>query len=210
MIKKKRCARCEESKALDEFGVDNSKTAGVSRYCRGCMSDYHYGDGIKTSAIGSSRARYSDRVPVAASVGSSILGDLIGGKQALRTGSVLKHSHTPAPISKVELDNPIDCPCCRQAVRAPTVEMIVDRYSLTPIEARVLGAIWRGKGMPVITERIFTAMYIDDPDGGPSQSKMYLAFKVALCHLRKKIRGSGIDVINQGYRRGYRLIVGEN
>lgn len=104
----------------------------------------------------------------------------------------------------------LSCPCCQQPVAVPTLDILVDHYELTPIEARVLGAIWRGKGMPVITERIFSAMYIDDPDGGPSQSKMYLAFKVALCHLRKKIKGSGVDVLNVGYRRGYRLVIGAN
>lgn len=101
----------------------------------------------------------------------------------------------------------VSCPCCRQRVASPTLEIIVDHYGLTPLEARVLGAVWRGKGMPVMTERVFDAMYIDDPDGGPTPSKMYLAFKVALCHLRKKIEGSGVDVINVGYRRGYRLTI---
>lgn len=112
--------------------------------------------------------------------------------------------------NKKKLAHPIECPCCKQPVSVPTLEIIVDHYGLTPLEARVLGAIWRGRGMPVMTERVFDAMYIDDPDGGPTPSKMYLAFKVALCHLRKKIEGSGVDVINVGYRRGYRLSIGGN
>jgi hypothetical protein len=104
----------------------------------------------------------------------------------------------------------VSCPCCRQSVRTPTLEIVVDHYELTPLEKRVLEAVWRGKGMPVMTERIFDKMYEDDPNGGPTPSKMYLAFKVALCHLRKKIQGSGVDVENVGYRRGYRLVLGGN
>lgn len=105
---------------------------------------------------------------------------------------------------------PIKCPCCQSPVDVPSLEIVIDHYGLTPLEARVLGAIWRGKGMPVMAERVFDAMYADDPDGGPSPSKMYLAFKVALCHLRKKLRGSGISIENVGYRRGYRLNIGVN
>ncbi len=56
-------------------------------------------------------------------------------------------------------------------------------------------------------ERVFDVMYEDDPDGGPGQAKMYRAFKVALCHLRKKLKGSGIGIENVGYRAGYRLIM---
>lgn len=103
----------------------------------------------------------------------------------------------------------INCPCCRQKVSVPTLEIVIDHYGLTPLEARVLGAVWRGRGMPVMTERVFDAMYVDDPNGGPTPQKMYCAFKVALCHLRAKLEGSGISIENVGYRRGYRLVIGE-
>lgn len=102
------------------------------------------------------------------------------------------------------------CPCCGQAVNVPTVEIVIDVYGLTDFEAHILRAIWRGKGLPVKTERIFDAMYADDPDGGPSRTKMYDAFKVALCRLRKRIEGSGVSVENVGYRRGYRLVMRGN
>jgi len=102
------------------------------------------------------------------------------------------------------------CPCCGQAVEVPTIEIIVENYGVTDFEARILRAIWRGKGLPVQTERIFDAMYADDPDGGPSRTKMYDAFKVALCRLRKRIEGSGVSVENVGYRRGYRLMMRGN
>lgn len=103
----------------------------------------------------------------------------------------------------------IPCPCCSQTVDTPSLEIVVEHYGLRPAEARVLSAIWRGKGMPVQAERIFDVMYADDPDGGPSPSRMYSAFKVALCHIRQRLKGSGISIVNVGYRQGYRLILGE-
>jgi len=105
---------------------------------------------------------------------------------------------------------PVECPCCRQAVGIPTIEMIIDHYNVSALEARILRAVWRGKGHPVQTERIFDAMYADDPDGGPSLTSMYAALKGALHRLRRRIEGSGISIENAGYRRGYRLVIGEN
>jgi hypothetical protein len=110
----------------------------------------------------------------------------------------------PRPIERTDV---IRCPCCGHKVSSPTLEIVVDVYGVTPLEARILSAIWRGRGMPVQTERIFDAMYADDPDGGPSRVKMYAAFKVALHHLRRRISGSGIKVESAGYGRGYRLLV---
>ena len=102
----------------------------------------------------------------------------------------------------------ISCPCCRAPVRVPTLDIIVDHYGLAPVEAKILEAVWKGKGMPVMSERIFNNMYRDDPDSGPNPTKMYAAMKVGMSHLRKKIEGSGVGVENCGYRRGYRLIIG--
>lgn len=99
----------------------------------------------------------------------------------------------------------IDCPCCKQPVPVPTLDVVV-RYNVTPMEERILSAVWRGKGRPVPTSQIFDKMYADDPDGGPSQTKMYLAMKVALCHLRKKLEGSGVSIVNAGYAQGYQLV----
>lgn len=111
---------------------------------------------------------------------------------------------------KITLENPIPCPCCQQAVAAPTLEIVIDRFGLTSLEGKILTAIWKGRGMPVMTNRIFYYMYADDPDGGPENSKMYLSFKVALFHMRQKLAGSGIGIENVGYRLGYRLVIGSN
>ncbi|OHV25111.1 helix-turn-helix domain-containing protein [Rhizobium sp. RMa-01] len=115
-----------------------------------------------------------------------------------------------APGSKAApfgLAKPLVCPCCNQQVTAPSLEIVVDHYGITALEAKILSAVWRGKGHAIPTERIFDAMYIDDPDGGPSPAKMYASFKVALCHLREKLESSGIGIENVGYRRGYRLVM---
>ena len=106
-----------------------------------------------------------------------------------------------------ELVRPIECPCCRQSVSAPSLDIVISNYGVRPLEAKVLRAIWNGKGMPVQTERVFDAMYEDDPDGGPSYASMYSAFKVALCRLRGRLAGSGIGIETVGYRRGYRLVM---
>ena len=110
----------------------------------------------------------------------------------------------------IAMEKPIPCPCCQQAVAAPTLEIVIDHFDLTPQEARILRAVWKGKGLPVPNERIFDFIYEDDPDGGPSSTKMYLALKVSLCHMRKKLAGSGIGIANAGYRQGYRLVVGND
>ncbi|MEZ0170769.1 hypothetical protein [Microvirga sp. TS319] len=99
----------------------------------------------------------------------------------------------------------VPCPCCKQPVNAPSLDIVIDHYGLRPLEGRVLSAIWRGKGMPVMAERVFDIMYADAPDGGPEPSRMYAAFKVSLCHVRQKLKGSGISIESVGYRRGFRL-----
>lgn len=102
----------------------------------------------------------------------------------------------------------LDCPCCKRPVDVPTLDVIALRYRVTPYEQAILETVWRGKGRPVPTSKIFDAMYFDDPDGGPGQNKMYAAFKVALCRLRKKLKGSGVSVVNAGYGQGYQLVIG--
>lgn len=104
---------------------------------------------------------------------------------------------------------PVPCPCCGRAMTIPTLEVVCFTYGLSPLQSRILGAVWRGRGLPVSAERIFDAMYADDPEGGPELPKMYAAFKESLHRVRVKLNGSGIEIINSGYRKGYRLVMGD-
>lgn len=124
------------------------------------------------------------------------------------TASSMK-SASKAPTQVLRAGNGAKCPCCDQPVDVPTVAMIVDEWGLSPLQARILEAVWKGKGHPVSTEAIFASMYRDDADGGPTEGEMYLSFKVALHYLRVLLVGSGVGIKTVGYRRGYKLVITE-
>lgn len=105
------------------------------------------------------------------------------------------------------VEREVTCPCCGHPVYSPTLEMLVDALSISKDQATILSAVWRGKGMAVPTQRIFDAMYADDPNGGPSPECMYSALKMRLHRLREKLEGSGVAVEAVGYRRGYRIVM---
>lgn len=96
----------------------------------------------------------------------------------------------------------IPCPCCRKTVRAPTVAMLVDHLRIPPLQAHVLSAVWKGKGHPVPAEAIITAM---DRAENSTKSHDYEDFKIAPCHLRKRLKLVGIAIRNTGYARGYHI-----
>lgn len=102
---------------------------------------------------------------------------------------------------------PIPCPCCSNLVAEPTFDIVVDHYGISDFEARILGALWKAKGRPVATERIFDSMYVDDRSGASTYAKMYEALKFGLLRLRGRLAGSGVRVENVGYRQGFRLAI---
>lgn len=116
----------------------------------------------------------------------------------------------PAKVPTLKKFQPIPCPCCRRAVTVPDVDIIIDHYSIPRMEAAILRAIWRSKGEPVPTERIYEFMYADYPERRPASGNMYRAFKVALHHLRTRLVGSGVGIVNVGYEQGYALVLGEH
>lgn len=101
------------------------------------------------------------------------------------------------------------CPCCKQPIDVPSLEDAIASARLDGFEASILRAVWSGKGHPVQTERIFDAMYADDPDGGPSPTRMYAAFRGALARLNSKLNATGVAVHGVGYRKGWRLALRE-
>ncbi|MGV8856904.1 MAG: helix-turn-helix domain-containing protein [Devosia sp.] len=108
-----------------------------------------------------------------------------------------------------EIAAPVPCPCCSRSLAAPTFDQVVFHLGVKSQESKILGALWQGKGLPVSTEQIFTAMYEDDRDGGPGPAKMYRAFQESLSRLRKRLDGSGITIENVIYRGGYRVVIRE-
>ncbi len=103
----------------------------------------------------------------------------------------------------------IDCPCCKRKVSAANLTAIIAYYRVSKQQARILEAVWKGEGRAVTTEKIFSAMYADDLDGGPRPTVMYSNLKYSLFKLRRVLKGSGVSIEAIGYRRGFRLVLGE-
>lgn len=91
------------------------------------------------------------------------------------------------------------CPCCKRSVQAPSLDIVIEHCKLPPMQARVLGTIWKGKGRPVPTDAIIAAM----DRGIDVKAHTYTDFKIALHHLRRRVKGAGIAIPNAGYARGY-------
>lgn len=98
------------------------------------------------------------------------------------------------------------CPCCGKRT-APSLDMVVEGCLLGPMEEAILTAVWRGRGQPVPTERIFQALQSHDPHNRPSPADLWVKFKFGLNRLRRKLAGSGVAVENCGYARGYRVTI---
>lgn len=89
----------------------------------------------------------------------------------------------------------------------PTLADLIADREISGHAAAVLEAVWRGKGMPVMSGIIFDAMYADDPDGGPSPTIMYRALRKACDGLSAQLKGCGVSVAEVGYRQGFRLVL---
>ncbi|MER8993527.1 hypothetical protein [Mesorhizobium sp. M0678] len=88
---------------------------------------------------------------------------------------------------------------------APTLCDLIAECGIGGHAAAVLEAVWRGKGMPVMSQAMFDAMYSDDPDGGPSPTRMYLDLRKAIDGLNARLKDRGVSVVEAGYRQGLRL-----
>lgn len=94
---------------------------------------------------------------------------------------------------------------CGATVPVPLLADVIAARGITGHSAAVLEAVWRGKGMPVVSQEIFDAMYADDPDGGPSPTRMYLDLRKAIDGLNARLNDSGVAVAEAGFRQGFRL-----
>jgi hypothetical protein len=104
--------------------------------------------------------------------------------------------------------NDTECPCCHRPQTAPSFESIVAATKLSPLAVAALEAVWEGGGLSVPSEKIIDRMWMDDPDGGPADAKMYRMYKATLNELRTKLSGTGVGIVTAGYRQGHRLVMG--
>lgn len=102
------------------------------------------------------------------------------------------------------------CPCCRQQVTGPSLSVVIELIGPLTMEARVLAALWAGRGFPVSSEELFDAMYADDPNGGLSTTQMYCQLRLAVCNLKIALPRSGMTVAKVKSRPGgYKLRIGQ-
>lgn len=101
----------------------------------------------------------------------------------------------------------VSCPCCSQPVSAPSLDVLVMHFGISPFQERILDCLWKARGRPVSKGRILDAMYADDPDGGPSNEKATAAMKEAIFRMRDKLDGSGVSVEYDNFHKGYRLTI---
>ena len=102
------------------------------------------------------------------------------------------------------------CPLCKQPIASPSLDDVIAACRLSGFEAKILSAVWAGRGMPVQTDRIFDVMYLDDINGGPSPNSMYAALNRALRSLNSQLGGTGVAVVSGRRHKGYRLSLGGN
>lgn len=87
----------------------------------------------------------------------------------------------------------------------PDLEAVINQQGISGLPAALLRAVWAGRGHPVSTERVFDALFADDPNGGPSPTGMYAVARRAHYDLSAALEGSGVAVSWRGRRQGWRL-----
>ena len=95
----------------------------------------------------------------------------------------------------------IPCPMCRASVPVPDLDDLIDLQGMTGHPEAVLRAVWSAGGRPTTTERIFDEMYANDPEGGPSQGKMYQDLHHALDAVNSALAGT-LQIVAIGNRSG--------
>lgn len=95
----------------------------------------------------------------------------------------------------------IPCPLCGAGAGTGTLDTLVRSHGMTGHPEAVLRAVWSAGGRPTTTERIFDEMYADDPEGGPSQGKMYQDLHHALDAVNSALAGT-LQIVAIGNRSG--------
>lgn len=101
------------------------------------------------------------------------------------------------------------CPICGGAVMVPPLDEFVLRlindHGLSEEAEAFLRLLWRGEIVP--TAVLLASLYEDDPAAEPPLNRLYQEAWTVLTELRAALKseGSGADVIDAGYRIGFRL-----
>lgn len=93
------------------------------------------------------------------------------------------------------------CPMCRAAVPTRDLDELFDMPGMTDHARAVLGAVWEAKGRAITSTELFDAMYVDDPDGGPSVTRCYSDLRQAAKVLDDALAGSGVAVAQIAQRK---------
>ncbi|KAB2720940.1 hypothetical protein F9K73_13560 [Brucella intermedia] len=91
---------------------------------------------------------------------------------------------------------------CQAPVDAPGLHALIAEHGITGHAAAILRAVWSGRGAGVKAERIFDAMYADDPEGGPAITTMYRHLWAGLAELAHDLEGSGVGIYHTGQSAG--------
>lgn len=99
------------------------------------------------------------------------------------------------------------CPMCRRPAPIPDLDDLIRSRRIKGHAAAVLTAVWNGGGKVVTASAVFDEMYADDPDGGPSNTQMYLHLKRATERLAGALAGTGVAIVHSAHGpcAGWRL-----
>lgn len=99
---------------------------------------------------------------------------------------------------------PLPCLSCTRMIDEPSLELIMESRQLQPRERQIVRAIKQCRGRAALNEWLYDAMYKDEPR--PDPARMYNALKTAISYARRKLAGSGLTIVNNGYASGYLLV----
>jgi DNA-binding response OmpR family regulator len=101
----------------------------------------------------------------------------------------------------------LTCPCCGQPV-PPGQFQALRSVNLSPQQRAIVNALAAGQGEWVPTDRVVSALYADDPEGGAMEASRVVAVQV--WRIKRILRAAGymIESYHGGGRGGsYRRLV---
>ncbi len=93
------------------------------------------------------------------------------------------------------------CPMCGAGEGVRSIDDFVRHHRIKGHPEAILRAVWASSGQIMTTERLFDALYADDPDGGPSRTKMHADLHAAVRTVNTMLAGT-LRVEQVGAKRG--------